>query len=69
MPVNETTAAPVGTQTLPPCALVIFGASGDLTARKLVPALYNLAADRLLPENFAVIGLPLVTYPRELSVT
>ena len=33
-----------------PCALVIFGASGDLTKRKLVPALYNLARHRLLPE-------------------
>jgi glucose-6-phosphate 1-dehydrogenase len=57
MPVKETFAPTLSTQPLPPCALVIFGASGDLTARKLVPALYNLAADRLLPENFAVIGL------------
>jgi glucose-6-phosphate 1-dehydrogenase len=39
------------------CAFVIFGAAGDLTKRLLVPALYNLAADRLLPEHFAVIGL------------
>jgi len=36
--------------------VVIFGASGDLTKRKLVPALYNLGLDRLLPGNFAVIG-------------
>ena len=39
-----------------PCAFVIFGASGDLTARKLIPALYNLFCQDLLPEGFAVIG-------------
>jgi len=39
-----------------PCILVIFGASGDLTKRKLFPALYSLAFRRLLPENFAVVG-------------
>lgn len=42
--------------TPPPCALVIFGASGDLTKRKLVPALYHLAQHKLLPEHFAVVG-------------
>ena len=40
-----------------PCCLVIFGASGDLTHRLLVPALYNLAASGLLPETFALIGV------------
>ena len=40
-----------------PCALVIFGASGDLTKRKLFPALYSLAYRRLLPEDFAVVGV------------
>ncbi len=40
-----------------PCSLVIFGASGDLTHRLLVPALYNLAASALLPEAFALIGV------------
>ena len=39
-----------------PCVLVIFGASGDLTQRKLMPALYALACQRLLPERFAVVG-------------
>jgi glucose-6-phosphate 1-dehydrogenase len=39
-----------------PCIVVIFGASGDLTKRKLMPALYNLAAQKLLPEQFAVVG-------------
>jgi len=40
-----------------PCAFVIFGAAGDLAKRLLVPALYNLAAARLLPDEFAVIGV------------
>jgi glucose-6-phosphate 1-dehydrogenase len=40
-----------------PCVLVIFGASGDLTQRKLMPALYSLAFRRLLPEHFAVVGV------------
>ncbi len=40
-----------------PCCLVIFGASGDLTHRLLVPALYNLAVSGLLPEAFALIGV------------
>jgi glucose-6-phosphate 1-dehydrogenase len=39
-----------------PATVVIFGATGDLAKRKLLPALYNLNADRLLPEGFAVIG-------------
>ncbi|HMG71935.1 MAG TPA: glucose-6-phosphate dehydrogenase [Pyrinomonadaceae bacterium] len=41
----------------PPCVLVIFGAAGDLTKRKLIPALYNLKKSRLLPDSFAVIGV------------
>ncbi|HEY8704056.1 MAG TPA: glucose-6-phosphate dehydrogenase [Gaiellaceae bacterium] len=39
-----------------PCVLVIFGASGDLTSKKLMPALYALATRKLLPEKFAVVG-------------
>ncbi|HET7046027.1 MAG TPA: glucose-6-phosphate dehydrogenase, partial [Gaiellaceae bacterium] len=39
------------------CALVIFGASGDLTRKKLLPALYALAFRRLLPDRFAVVGV------------
>ena len=38
------------------CVLTIFGASGDLTKRKLIPALYNLALEKRLPERFAVVG-------------
>src|SRR5579884_280086 len=41
---------------VPECAMVIFGATGDLTRRKLMPALYRLAHDRRLPSTFAVIG-------------
>jgi glucose-6-phosphate 1-dehydrogenase len=40
-----------------PCALVIFGASGDLTKRLVVPALYNLLRSNVLPEQFALIGV------------
>src|SRR3984893_12575064 len=39
-----------------PCVMVIFGAAGDLTGRKLIPALYNLAKADLLPKEFAVVG-------------
>ena len=39
-----------------PCVMVIFGASGDLTKRLLMPALYNLACDGLLPDQFALLG-------------
>src|SRR5580704_13015625 len=41
---------------VPECALVIFGANGDLTKRKLLPALYQLALDRRLPASFAIVG-------------
>ncbi|HKO60477.1 MAG TPA: glucose-6-phosphate dehydrogenase [Pyrinomonadaceae bacterium] len=41
----------------PPCIMVIFGASGDLTKRKLIPALYNLKHSNCLSDNFAVLGL------------
>jgi glucose-6-phosphate 1-dehydrogenase len=44
-------------RTPDPCALVIFGASGDLTHKKLMPALYALAVRRLLPQRFAIVGV------------
>src|SRR5437868_4862332 len=44
-------------RTAEPCAVVIFGASGDLAKRKLIPALYRLVQERLLPAEFAIIGL------------
>src|SRR6202142_514691 len=49
---RETLGHPPG-----PCAMVIFGAGGDLTKRKLIPAIYNLAKGKLLPDNFAIIGV------------
>ena len=44
-------------KTAPPCAMVIFGASGDLTKRLVIPALYNLSRTNMLPDNFALIGI------------
>lgn len=56
----------------PPTVVVIFGASGDLTARKLIPAIYNLAADNLLPSDFFLIGYARTEVPdddfRQLAV-
>src|SRR6059036_3873327 len=47
----------LSTRAVPqPCSIVIFGATGDLTHRKLIPALYNLAADSDLPPAVAIIG-------------
>ncbi len=40
-----------------PCVMVIFGAAGDLTRRKLIPALYNLAKHQLLSREFAIVGV------------
>jgi len=48
-------------RTPDPCALVIFGASGDLTKKKLFPALYSLAFRRLLPDKFAIVGVARTT--------
>lgn len=39
-----------------PCVIVIFGAAGDLTKRLLMPALYNLVSNQLLPQEFAIVG-------------
>src|SRR4051812_16772218 len=39
-----------------PCSIVIFGASGDLTARKLIPALYHLFKEKQMPSAFRVVG-------------
>ncbi len=52
-------AANVPAQARPgdPCAMVIFGASGDLTKRKLLPTLYNLAKKNLVPADFALVGV------------
>ena len=47
------------------CAMVIFGASGDLTKRKLLPSLYHLAKKELLPEDFALVGLAIDDIDKE----
>src|SRR3954470_15312944 len=56
-------AAPVGSTSVPPlpkadsCILIIFGASGDLTKRKLIPALYDLACAGCMATGFDVLGV------------
>jgi glucose-6-phosphate 1-dehydrogenase len=52
-PLEESTR---NTRSAEPCILVIFGATGDLTSRKLLPALYNLTRERQLPTHFACVG-------------
>jgi glucose-6-phosphate 1-dehydrogenase len=49
----------------PPTVVVIFGASGDLTARKLIPAVYNLGVDGLLPADFFLVGFGRKPIPDE----
>jgi len=51
--------APLAINPTDPCAMVIFGAGGDMTRRLLIPALYNLARTGVLPEKFALIGVDL----------
>lgn len=63
---QEQVEANKGTERIPePCIVVIFGASGDLTKRKLLPALYHLDQQGLLPEDFVVVGVA----RRDLSKT
>jgi glucose-6-phosphate 1-dehydrogenase len=62
--VDQTGGRPAG-----PCAVVIFGAAGDLTKRKLVPALYNLAKANLLPKDFAVVGVSVDDLSQDQFVT
>lgn len=67
--VPATAASPVSVKPVEhvpdPCVVVIFGASGDLTKRKLLPALYHLEQEGLLPKEFAVVGVA----RRDLSAT
>jgi glucose-6-phosphate 1-dehydrogenase len=51
------TEAPAKQKKPDPCSFVIFGVTGDLAHRLVIPALYNLAATDLLPENFCVVGI------------
>src|SRR5712691_1654520 len=54
---NNRLVTPSRAQKTPPCTLVIFGAGGDLTKRLLMPAIYNLAKDKLLSDKFAIIAV------------
>ena len=57
-PGTKTNAEPgASPRSAGPCIVVIFGASGDLTKRKLLPSLYNLQVNGLLSEEFAVVGV------------
>src|SRR5215469_2009334 len=53
----ETALTPQHSRTADPCVVVIFGASGDLTKRKLIPAILNLQNGGFLPRNMAVVGV------------
>ncbi|HXY39322.1 MAG TPA: glucose-6-phosphate dehydrogenase [Vicinamibacteria bacterium] len=67
-PLNlQATATPATLPERPPdpCTLVLFGATGDLAARKIVPALYNLAREGELPSPFALLGTSTSVPPRE----
>lgn len=52
-PLNEPSRS---SKSVDPCIVVIFGATGDLTSRKLTPALYNLGREGMLPPHFAAVG-------------
>jgi glucose-6-phosphate 1-dehydrogenase len=58
-PRSDSAAKTDSVAAAPPCAMVIFGAAGDLTKRLVVPALYNLVGARRLPEEFRLIGVDL----------
>ena len=56
-PVNPLRAGIRLGPTAEPCVVVIFGATGDLTRRKLLPALFRLAQQHLIPAEFAILGV------------
>jgi glucose-6-phosphate 1-dehydrogenase len=62
MPAQNDLSAPLAAPATPlptaePCILIIFGATGDLTRRKLIPALFRLACEGCLSEQFQVVGI------------
>ena len=58
---DATSRAQTGGAVVQPCAMVIFGAAGDLTKRLVVPALYDLTCAKRLPERFQLVGVDLVS--------
>ncbi|MCC6931947.1 MAG: glucose-6-phosphate dehydrogenase [Deltaproteobacteria bacterium] len=54
------------TLSVPPCVMIIFGSTGDLTKRKLMPALYNIAVDGLLPANFSLVAFGRRTWNHDI---
>jgi glucose-6-phosphate 1-dehydrogenase len=62
---DRSTALAQPRRKTPPCALIIFGAGGDLTKRLLMPAIYNLAKAKLLAEQFAIIAVDRTPKPVE----
>ena len=64
METDKKSAETVGTPA-PPCAMVIFGASGDLTKRKLIPSLHYLAKNNFLSQTSAVVGVGLPAMTNE----
>src|ERR1700745_4102430 len=62
---SSSATAPDGAPLAPPCAMVIFGAAGDLTKRLVVPALYNLVGARRLPDEFRIVGVDLASKTTE----
>src|ERR1700756_4588403 len=62
---NNQVVMPSRAQKAPPCTLVIYGAGGDLTKRLLIPAIYNLAKDKLLSDKFAIIAADRTPKPPE----
>src|ERR1700724_1339191 len=55
-PNSSADGAPWSRRNFPPCVLCIFGGAGDLSHRKLLPALYNLMVEGLLPQKFAIVA-------------
>src|SRR5919106_1219775 len=64
-PLASAPATAANGRVAPPCLMVIFGASGDLTRRKLLPALYNLRRSGQLGDHFAVLGTARSPMPDE----
>jgi len=62
---NRALGTPADQPPAEPCVLVIFGASGDLTKRLLIPAFYNLVCDGLLPTEFAIVGMAMDEFTTE----